>query len=256
MSNHKKIIVANWKMNPRTSSEALKIFEEIKPIALRAKKVQTVICPSFLYLESLRKKFRGNKIALGAQDLFWEKGTGAFTGEISAEQLIASGASYVILGHSERRALGETNEIINKKVSTALKAGLKVLLCIGEENRDREGKHLEFVARELLESLAKIQRRFFQNLTLAYEPVWAISSKEEGPDNPEDAQKISIFLRKVFVEIAGPDLALSTPIIYGGSADPENTPQFLAAGFAGLLVGRESLIPKHFNEILQAADAI
>jgi len=255
-SGSRKIIVGNWKMNPSSAMAAVKIFDEIKIIAAKLRRTQTVICPPLLYLESLRKKIRGNKIFLGAQNVFWGKGTGPFTGEVSAEQILSSGGTYVIVGHSERRALGETDELINKKTSTALKAGLRVILCVGEKSRDKDGAHLDIVASQLLGGLDKIQRRYFLNIVLAYEPVWAIGAEAKGADSPSDAYRMAIFLRKVFAEVAGNDLALSTPIIYGGSVNAENAGEFLKQGFDGLLIGRESLNPKHFNEILKQASDV
>jgi len=251
----KKLIVANWKMAPSSAAEASKIFSGIKRKASTLRNVQTVVCPPFLYLEALQKKVTGHRCVLGAQDVFWAKGTGAYTGEISAGQLTASGAHYVILGHSERRALGESDDEVNKKVIAALRGGLIVILCVGESERDKVGNYLKFVARELVLDLKKVPRKYFLNLVVAYEPIWAISTHRTGPALPDDAYEMSIFIRRVLTDIAGKDLALSIPVIYGGSVDARDAPGFLeSGGVSGLLVGHESLNSSHFNEILQIAE--
>jgi len=135
MAKMKKIVVANWKMNPPTLKEAEKLFNGIKKKVSKIAHVETVICPPFVYLLELALYYSGSKIKFGAQDVFWEE-KGARTGEISALQLVSIGADYVIIGHSERRALGETNEEVNKKIKAALKAELRVIVCVGEQERN------------------------------------------------------------------------------------------------------------------------
>ncbi len=250
----KKIIIANWKMNPQSLQEAKRIAGEIK--------TKAIICPPFVYLAELSAKFK--KMAFGVQDLFWENppAGGAYTGEISAAMAKNIGAKYAIIGHSERRELGETNEIVNKKIKTALKFGLKVIMCVGEKERDSEGEYLNFIKDQINEGLKGIPRKFFNppagRLIIAYEPVWAISShKSTKADNPESALRTAIFIRRMLLPIIGDQLARQIPILYGGSVDIKNAEQFLKeGGIQGLLVGSQSLIPKNFNEILKIADRI
>lgn len=254
----KKIIIANWKMNPQTLKEAKNIFKEIKKTAKKLKKVETIICPPFVYLSNLQ--LTTNNLRLGAQDLFWENppaGGGAFTGEISAEMMRHLGVKYVIIGHSERREhLGETNEMINKKIKTTLKSGLKVIFCVGEKERDFEGKYFNFIKNELDEGLKGVSRKFFKNLLIAYEPVWAISSsKNAQADSPESAFRMAVFIRRMLLPIIGSDLARKIPILYGGSVGPENISGFLQ-DMQGALVGGKSLNPKDFGEILKIANSI
>jgi triosephosphate isomerase len=245
----KKIIIANWKMNPQSLLEAKRIFNEIKKTAIKLSKVKTIICPPFPYISNLK--------SLGAQDLFYEE-KGAYTGEISAGILKDLGVKYVIIGHSERRELGETNEIVNKKIKTALKSGLKVIMCVGEKERDSEGEYLNFIKDQINEGLKGIPRKLLTNIIIAYEPVWAISShKSTKADNPESALRTAIFIRRMLLSIIGDQLARQVPILYGGSVDIKNAEQFLKeGGIQGLLVGSQSLIPKNFNEILKIADRI
>lgn len=246
----KKIIIANWKMNPQSLKEAKRIAGEIE--------TKAIICPPFVYLAELSAKFK--KMSFGVQDLFWENppAGGAYTGEISAAMAKNIGAKYAIIGHSERRELGDTDEIINKKIKTALKNGLKVIFCIGEKERDSEGEYLNFIKDQINEGLKGIPRKLLTNLIIAYEPVWAISShKSTKADNPESALRTAIFIRRMLLPIAGDQLARQIPIIYGGSVDVKNAEQFLKeGGIQGLLVGSQSLIPKNFNEILKIANKI
>src|SRR3989338_6037574 len=148
MIKNKKLIVANWKMNPTTLAEAKKLFENIKKTASKVKNIQTVICPPSVYLSELGKLYSGRRIALGAQDVFWEK-KGAYTGEQSSKMIKDIGAKYVIIGHSERRERGETNEMVNKKIITSLEEGLNVILCIGEKVRDLQALYLKFLEEEI-----------------------------------------------------------------------------------------------------------
>ena len=165
------MIIANWKMNPNSLNEAKKIFNKIKIVAEKLKKVETVICPPFTYLSALR--------TTGAQDVFYED-KGAYTGEISVKMLKNLGVKYVIIGHSERREIGETDKIINKKIKTTLETGLKVVFCIGEKARDKDGQYLNFVKNQINKGLKDIPRKLFNNLIIAYEPVWAISSQKRS----------------------------------------------------------------------------
>jgi len=144
----KKIIIGNWKMNPRTLKEAEKLFAGIAGAVRRVKKTEIVVCPPYLYLERLKKFSR--KIVLGAQDSFWED-LGAYTGEISPDMLYNLGVRYVILGHSERRELGEIDGFVNKKIKSALGAGLVPILCVGEKERDANHEYFGAVKSQVEE---------------------------------------------------------------------------------------------------------
>lgn len=262
---NKKIIVANWKMNPQTLEEARGIFDGIKKVAQKMTKVETVICPPFVYLQplgSLTSKWQGklnSQVKLGAQDAFWvnpPQGKGPYTGEVSPDMVKMLGGKYVIIGHSERRQnFGETNEMVNKKIKAAFQSGLKVILCVGEAERDAEHQYLKFIRQELEEGLRGVKKPDFKNLIVAYEPIWAIGKKGKDADTPEGVLQMNIYIRKILHPIVGKDLTHDVPIIYGGSAEPGNAGSLLKeAKVNGFLVGHASLKPSQFNEILKIAN--
>lgn len=244
----KKIIVANWKMNPQNLREAKTLFNSVKKGLKRysniLKNIRIVICPPFVYLPSLLNLAKNSKIALGAQDLFWEE-AGAFTGEISPKMIKNLGCQYVIIGHSERhRILKETDEMINKKLKAALKAKLKPILCIGETEKERkQGKTFQILKKQLRRDLKDISNFEFRilNLILAYEPIWAIGTK--NPCQPKEAEKVLTFLRGILKK---------NPILYGGSVNSKNARDYIKIGFDGLLVGGASLNAKEFLAILKS----
>jgi triosephosphate isomerase len=251
MKKNKILVVGNWKMNPDNAEKAKDIFRGIKAAAKDLKKTKVVVCPPFVYLSDL-EKINDGRLILGAQDMFWEK-TGSFTGEISSQML--SGEGYVILGHSERRDLGETDEMIAKKVVSAIRAGLKPILCVGEKNRDDHGEYLHFLRAEIINSLGKLAKKYLAKLVIAYEPVWAIG-KEEAM-TPGDIHETSLFIKKVLAEVYDHKLAVTIPILYGGSVNYNNARDIISLGeVAGLLIGRESLNPKKFGELLKNVDQI
>lgn len=246
----KKLVIGNWKMDPSDSKSALKIVKGVVKGLSKIKNIDVVVCPPFLFLPELVKKTRSKKLQFGAQDIaaFPE---GSHTGEISGVQLKTVGTSHAIIGHSERRALGETNELIAQKVETSLQNKLHVVLCIGERRRDESnGKHLEFLKTELLESLVHVDEKELKNITIAYEPIWAIGAEEAM--HPEQIHEMSIFIKKVLSEKFGPESGMKTRIIYGGSVNSANIEEIMRDGHIdGVLPGRASRDPKEFNEIVR-----
>lgn len=248
----KSLIVANWKMAPETPARAKALFAAAKKAALRAKNAQVVVCPPMLYAH-LFAAVAGKSIFVGAQDVSYES-EGAHTGEISAQMLFAAGARYVIAGHSERRAKGETSDIVAKKITAALKGRLTVIVCVGEKERDPHGEFFSFIERQLRESLAGVAKKDLWRIVIAYEPVWAIGEKAKGADTPEDTLEAILFIRKTLAAMFGKEKALAAIILYGGSVHPNNASAFLARGGAqGLLVGRASLDARTFAEIVKGA---
>lgn len=227
----KKLIVANWKMNPGTWQEAEELFNAIK-------ETSAVICPPFVYLRELGIKNQESGIRLGAQDVFWED-QGAFTGEISAPMLKDIGCQYVIVGHSERRKyFSETDEEVNKKVKAVLEAGLIPIVCIGETEEERENNKTE----EILESEIKngLDGIDYSRVIIAYEPIWAIGTGNACDE--EEAQRIKEVIKKM--------TSKDIKILYGGSANADNADGYLnQANFDGLLVGGASLKPDEFKRI-------
>jgi len=251
MKKNKILIVANWKMNPESAEKAREIFLETKKTVKTLKNTKVVVCPPFVYLSDL-EKVNDSKIILGAQDMFWEK-SGSFTGEISSNMLKKEG--YVILGHSERRELGETEEMIAKKISSALSAGLKPILCIGEKERDVHGDYFAFLKNQIINSIGKLPKNLFKKLIIAYEPIWAIGKSEDEAMKPADIHETSLFIKKVLTDLGGKKEVLNIPILYGGSVNHNNAKEMITKGeIQGLLVGRESLLPKKFAELLKNVD--
>ncbi|MDE2399433.1 MAG: triose-phosphate isomerase [Patescibacteria group bacterium] len=251
----KKIIIGNWKMNPLTPKDAEKLFKNIAELVSRVKKTDIVICAPFIYLDRLTK-IRTSKIKLGAQDSFGLD-TGPFTGEISPEMLYNIGARYVILGHSERRAMGETNELINKKIKGALASGLVPVLCVGENQRDENHEYFNIVKTQINECLDGISKNSNSKIIIAYEPVWAISTTLNQKDaTPMDCEEMVIFIKKVLADKFGAKTECPK-IIYGGSVNTKDAGDFLnGGGVDGLLPGRASLNANKFMEIVKICEAL
>lgn len=256
MAKKKKIVIANWKMNPQTVAEAKKLFLSVKKNASKTRSIKTIICPPFIYLTELKKLYSGSSISIGSQDVFFEN-KGAHTGEVSPKMLKNLRIQYVTIGHSEKRALGESNEIVNKKVIAASKEKMHIVLCVGEKKRDAHAGHLEFVREQLQSALSGISRQSLKNIIVAYEPIWAIGKSDEDALSPNDMHEMSIFIRKILSEIYGKKSALLVPIIYGGSAEPENVKILMKDGeIDGFLVGHASLKADDFSEILEIVNKI
>jgi triosephosphate isomerase len=255
-SGRKKIIVANWKMNPETLEKAKYIFGAAKRMMRDMEHTNVIVCPPNLYVLPLAGKNPEN-FSVGVQNIFYELKETHFTGEVSARMAREAGAEYAIIGHSERRAFGETDEIVNKKVVAALKNKLSVILCVGERERDANGQFLPFIQSELQGALKDLPVQALKKIMIAYEPVWAIGKSEEEAMSPEDFHQMSIFIRKVLSDMFGQREAASVPILYGGSVGPHNAADFITKGMAqGLLVGHESLYPEDFQQVVEIVDSI
>ena len=256
-----KIIVANWKMNPQTSKEAEQILVSylklVKGGRGKVKSSEIVICPPFVYLNSFRKKLQPPnsklQIKLGAQDVLWEE-EGAFTGEVSVKMISDLGCSHVIIGHSERRRyLNETDEMINKKVPVALKAGLKIILCVGEHHRENIHEIPKVVEEQVAAALNGVQKSHVGKIIIAYEPVWAIGTGT--PDTPEGAMMAAVLIRKTAMNILGL-AAKNLPVLYGGSVSALNVEKFISHdGIDGVLIGGASLDPEEFAKIVLSANS-
>ena len=257
MANQKKIIVANWKMNPSSVLEAKSLFSVVCRAARRLRKTQVVVCPPSLFLGDVRKSI-SQKCSIGAQDVSSRSvlsGVGAYTGEISSVMLASLGIAHVIVGHSERRASGEADEIVNRKLLGALRAGLTPILCIGEGVRDKEGEYLHFLRNQIAGSLGRIKRAQVSKIIIAYEPIWAIGKNAERVDTPDELFETTIFIRKILGESYGRSVAMTVPIVYGGSVDEKNAEALLThGGVRGFLVGRASLNAKAFIEIMKITE--
>lgn len=248
----KKIVVANWKMNPLSLKEAEKLFTSILKIKKDKFKADVVICAPFIYLEKLKKI--NKKISIGSQNIFYEK-EGAYTGEVSAEMVYNIGSRYTIIGHSERRAQGEKNSDVNKKIKAALSNSLIPIVCIGEKERDENHEYLNFIKTQVEEGFLNIQKSSMTKVVVAYEPIWAIGKTAVREANSEEFREMKIFIRKILTDKFGKDVAENIKILYGGSVNTKNAEDFLKEGQAdGFLVGRDSLNAEKFAEIISIAE--
>ena len=238
-------------MNPATAAEAKRLFEYTKKAADISKNLSIVVAPPAIFLRELRAGYRGKKLSFGIQNAHYES-KGSFTGETSMPQAKDAGAAYVIVGHAERRAMGETNEDTRKKVAAALSLSLLPILCVGETARTvHDGEHYEFVKEQLKAGFADVPVAKLSRVAIAYEPVWAIGAAEAM--NPRDMHEMAIFIRKMLVELYG-EKGMTVKILYGGSIEAANAADMLNNGdVAGLLVGRASA---HADTLLALIRAI
>ncbi|MCB9805745.1 triose-phosphate isomerase [Candidatus Nomurabacteria bacterium] len=247
--NRKKIVIGNWKMEPDNLKDAKKIFSTFIKKKLNAKNTTVVICPPNLFLSDIAKSYKGHKVFFGAQNVSNEN-KGAFTGEISPKMLQSAGARFVIVGHSERRALGESNSIVSKKVKNSLSSGLHTVVCIGENERDEDGEHLRFIEKQLTESLLGVSKNLLKKIIIAYEPIWTIGKGKKAM-NIEDIERTVLFIRKILASIYNKKIAYDISIIYGGSVNSDNANEIVFRGNVdGLLPGRASLNPEEFSKII------
>lgn len=243
----KTIVVANWKMNPPTFKDAKNLLEKTKKVAAKAKKVSLVIAPPSLYVRELAKRGRAVHISFAAQNAHADQ-SGAHTGEISMQQVRDAGAAYVLIGHSEVRAHGETSDDTRKEVIAALNAKLFPILCIGETERTQTGAHFSVIQEQLRIGLKDVSQSALSRIIVAYEPVWAIGG--EKTITPRDMHEVAIFIRKTLVDMHG-NQGYKVRILYGGSVSEENAYPMLRDGdVAGLLVGHVSVDPARFASLL------
>ncbi|HEY4522341.1 MAG TPA: triose-phosphate isomerase [Candidatus Paceibacterota bacterium] len=243
------IIVANWKMNPASASEAKKLFEATRRAGESVKNVSIVVAPPTIFLRELTKFYKGRTIAFAAQNGHSES-AGAFTGDISMPQIKDAHAVYVIIGHSERRAAGETNETMGKKVVAALTAKIAPILCVGELKRTASGEYFRFIRDQLRAGLAEVPAGKITQCIVAYEPVWAIGGEEML--DPHDMHEMSIFIRKTIVEMHG-ERGMAVKVLYGGSVNETNAHRMLLDGNAdGFLIGHVSVNPYRFAALLES----
>lgn len=246
-----KLIVANWKMNPETLEEAKAIVGEVSKKSKKFKSAKIVLCPPFIYLSEVERMVSSHKnISLGAQDIFIGEGA-SHTGEISPEMLKSTGTKYIIVGHSEKRALQDTDEIVHEKLFGALKNNFKVILCVGEKERgDHAGQYHEMKG-QLESAFFKLPKNLIKNVIIAYEPVWAIGKSEKEAMKPEELHEMAIFIKKIASDVLGAKYVEKLQILYGGSVTKNNAKEIIEKGNVnGLLVGRESLKTENFLELI------
>lgn len=248
----KTIIAGNWKMN-KTASETKKFAEELKALLPKAKWCDIVVCVPSVDIAAAIKGFKDARVSVGAQNVFYEK-NGAYTGEVSADMLKDLGVKYVIIGHSERRQyFGETDLTVNRKVLSALEAGLHPIICVGETLEQRElGITMELIALQVKSALAGVPAEKVRKCVIAYEPIWAIGTGKTA--TAEDAQEVCGAIRETLKEMFGEELANGIRVLYGGSAKPGNIAELVAKpDVDGALVGGASLKAADFASMVVKA---
>ncbi|WBU88511.1 triose-phosphate isomerase [Cellulophaga omnivescoria] len=245
-----KIVAGNWKMN-KTLTETNALLAELAG-KLPDTEAEVMVAPTFVNLAAAVQDVKSSAIQVIAQNMHFAK-NGAYTGEISADMLLDIGINTVIIGHSERRAyFAETDEILAKKVITALEKNLRVVFCFGEELEDRKSdNHFNIVASQLKNALFNLKPEAWSNIVLAYEPVWAIGTGETA--SPEQAQEMHAFIRKTIAEEYTTEIAEAVSILYGGSVKPANAKEiFSKADVDGGLIGGAALKADDFIAIIDA----
>lgn len=249
----KTIIAGNWKMN-KLPSDARQFILELKHEAAAARWCDVVLCVPFLHIPAAVKAAKGTKIAVGAQNCHFEE-SGAYTGEISCKMLAEAGCKYVIVGHSERRRdFGETDRIVNKKVLTALEAGLRPIVCVGEtlDMRD-DDVTLDIVRAQVKQALRGVTQDQARRVVFAYEPIWAIGTGYTA--TAEQAQEVAESIRECLRQLYGARMARSISILYGGSMNGTNAHELLEQpDVDGGLIGGASLGTETFTDIIEAAN--
>ncbi|MBI4359334.1 MAG: triose-phosphate isomerase [Candidatus Nealsonbacteria bacterium] len=237
-----QLIIANWKNNPKTLARAKSLFLSIRQRAHKLKNIEVVVCPPSLYLPELSVGV--SSLKLGGQDCSW-KDSVPLTGEIAPSMLKSLGAEYVILGHSERRRyLQETDALINRKIKSALKGGLKVIFCVGDETRNQIRRGLDGIGGAGMVRLA-----------IVYEPLSAISTQKGSPVAPSELRQKKALIQNALKQMFSRAVAQKVRILYGGSVNEKNIKSFLgAAGMDGFLVGQASLNSSRFLRLLRACE--
>jgi triosephosphate isomerase len=251
----RSLIAANWKMH-KTRAEAEAFARSVRDRVSEATHCDLLVFPPFFSVPVVAETLAGTGIGVGSQDVYFEA-SGAFTGEVSAQMVADAGAGWVLVGHSERRhVLGESNEVVAKKLGAALEAGLSPILCVGERIEEREADATDDIVREQLEiALAGLTAGDIERTVIAYEPVWAIGTGKTA--TPEDAEEMHGFIRNWLAGAAGSDVAERVRIQYGGSVKPDNAAGLLARDeIDGALIGGASLEADSFLAIAAAAPGL
>ena len=249
--SRKLFVAGNWKMNT-SAVEAVALAKGVAAAFADVDAVDTAVCPPLVYLSAVGQALAGSNVAMGAQNMFYEN-NGAFTGETSGAMLLDVGCKYVILGHSERRhVIGESDELINRKVVKALADGLAPILCVGELLEERRaGQTMDVVSRQVRIGMEGISKAEAAKVTVAYEPVWAIGTGETA--TPSQAQEVHAMVRALLAEIYDEQLAQCVRIQYGGSVKASNAAELLGQDdIDGALVGGASLTAEAFAGIIEA----
>ncbi|MCK4766950.1 MAG: triose-phosphate isomerase [Desulfobacula sp.] len=244
------LIAGNWKMY-KTGPEAVETARDLAQLCSDIQDIEVMIAPTFLSLPLVAASIEDTNVKIGAQNLYFEK-QGAFTGEVSADMIKAAGAQYVIIGHSERRQyFGETDSSVCKKINSAIKSGLKPILCIGEtESQRADEKTFLILDKQMSDGLKGFGLDELAHLVLAYEPVWAIGTGKTA--SVDQVRQVHQYLRSSLEKLFSKDFSNQTRILYGGSVNPENAKDLMGIeDVDGALVGGASLDANKFINIIK-----
>jgi triosephosphate isomerase (TIM) len=245
------LVIGNWKMNPNSATEALKLVDGIAKKYKAHESVRVAIAPPALYLNEVAKKIGKKAISLAAQNVSTEP-MGAFTGEHSALQLRDAKVEYVIIGHSERRAMGESDVQVQKKVQSALKNKLTPVVCVGERERDTQGTFFTFIESQVKSLAAILSAADIKKIVIAYEPIWAIGTGATA--TPADVKEMQLFLFTTLTKLYDKATASKVTLLYGGSVKADNAALLhKEGGMNGFLVGGASLKADDFLHVINAA---
>ena len=245
------LVIGNWKMNPNSLSETLKLLEGLTKKYKAQDSVVVSIAPPALYINEVSKKLGKKAISLTAQNVSTEP-MGAYTGELSALQLRDAKVAYVIIGHSERRAMGETDAQVQKKVQNALKNRLTPVVCVGERERDAQGTFFTFIESQVKALAAVLSATDIKKIVIAYEPIWAIGTGATATSS--DVKEMQLFLFTTLTKLYDKATAAKVTLLYGGSVKADNAPLLhKEGGMNGFLVGGASLKAEDFLAIINAA---
>lgn len=248
----KCLVIANWKMYIKSPKEAESFASTLRGRSRQFSGVEVVVAPALPLIPATAAALKGSTIKIAGQSVSPFDG-GAHTGGISASMLKEAGASMVIVGHSERRAEGESNEAINEQLLRVLAAGLIAVVCVGEAARDAAGVHFQTITNQLSSALKHVPKVSVSKIVVAYEPVWAINKQAADAMKPADLTEMVIFIRKTLADVLERSQALRVPVLYGGSVEGQNVRALLLeSGVGGFLVGHASADVDSFVEILKS----
>lgn len=244
------LVVANWKLNPTSLVEAKTLFTEVKRKLAKVTESKVVVAPPFLFIPEFSKSIKDEGMQLGAQDVYYEE-IGPFTGEISTSQLAVLNVKYIIVGHSERRAMGETDEIVNKKARAILKRKLTPIVCIGERNRDEQGLFFNEIENQIKALANGFSALELSKMVIAYEPIWAIGTGKTA--TVEDVKEMQLFIVSTISKLYDRKIAEKIHLIYGGSVKASISKElYEQGGMDGFLVGGASLNAEEFVNIVKS----
>ncbi len=248
----KQIVIANWKMNPVSTEEAKKLFFLNKKWINDLKNTRVVVCPPVIYLNQLNKLNNVKNLYLGVQNIA-NKEKGSQTGETSVLMAKDAGATYSIVGHSERREMGEKSGLIREKILLSLLNKITPIVCVGEQKRDIEGHYLNFIKEDIKNIFTGLDKKDLLDICIAYEPVWAIGAPTAM--DPTSIHEMVLFIRKVIGELFGQNIANGVKILYGGAVDKGNVLDIIKIGNVdGFIIGRSS-ISLDFGELLKIIES-